>query len=65
MTSNGIIGINLWPSKNQLSGRVYKYTSELRADELGISNGVFLENRIFYISFSTTLFMLLFDKPYY
>jgi hypothetical protein len=21
MTSNGIIGINLWPSKNQLSGR--------------------------------------------
>jgi hypothetical protein len=22
MTSNGVIGINLWPSKNQLSGRV-------------------------------------------
>jgi hypothetical protein len=31
---------------------------------LAFSNGVFLENRIFYISFSTTLFMLLFDKPY-
>jgi hypothetical protein len=31
---------------------------------LAFCNGVFLENRIFYISFSTTLFMLLFDKPY-
>jgi hypothetical protein len=31
---------------------------------LAFRNGVFLENRIFYISFSTTLFMLLFDKPY-
>jgi hypothetical protein len=32
---------------------------------LAFSNGVFLENRIFYISFLTTLFMLLFDKPYH
>jgi hypothetical protein len=31
---------------------------------LAFSNGVFLENLIFYISFSTTLFMLLFDKTY-
>jgi hypothetical protein len=32
---------------------------------LAFSNGVFLENRIFYISFSTTPFMLLFDQLYH